>query len=97
MKQGKSNSIQIAILHALYAMLFSGGIHGKDLLEVGCGPSILFSIVPSQYFKSLYLADYLKGNVEIIQTWLDDKPGQVDYQPFFDFAGKCIGRGYDII
>ena len=49
------------------------------------------------FHLSTLSTDYLKRNIEIIQTWLDDKPGQVDFQPFFDFAGKCIGRGYDII
>ena len=81
------------MLYTCISNTFSGDIHGTDLLEVGCGPSILFSIVPSQYFNNLFLSDYVKRNIEIIQTWLDDKPGQVYFQPFFDFAGKCMGKG----
>ena len=73
--------------------IFVGKIKGKDLLDVGCGPSILFSIVPSQYFENVYLSDYLERNVKTIQTWLDDRPEQVDYQPFFEFAGKYVDKG----
>ena len=72
----------------------AGCLHGKDLLEVGCGPSVLFSIVPSRYFDNVYLADYLKRNLKIIKTWLEDKPEQINFQPFFDFAGKQLGKGY---
>ena len=78
---------KVQILH------LTGDLHGKDLLEVGCGPSVLFSIVPSQYFNNVYLADYLERNLKIIKTWLDDKPEQINFQPFFDFAGKQLEKG----
>ena len=94
-------SIKIDVNHfsLLYSVTYKetsyiivGKIQGKDLLDVGCGPSILFSIVPSQYFENVYLSDYLERNVKTIQTWLDDRPEQVDLQPFIEFAGKYVDK-----
>ena len=73
-------------------MIFLAGVlHGKDWLEIGCGPSILFSIIPSQYFENVYLADYLERNIKIIKTWVEDKPEQTDFQLFFD-CSKFLHR-----
>ena len=52
-------------------MLFftSGKIKGKQLLDIGTGPVVYPIITASKWFDEIYLSDFSKENIELLQKW----------------------------
>ncbi|MES2465260.1 MAG: guanitoxin biosynthesis pre-guanitoxin forming N-methyltransferase GntF [Armatimonadota bacterium] len=55
-------------------------------LDFGTGPALytVFSLVPAA--QEIHLSDYLPGNRDALQRWVDDAPGAYDWKSFVGAA-----------
>jgi hypothetical protein len=68
----------------LYLEFLSQIPNGKEVLELGGGPSI-FSLIPMrQKYEQIFFADYNEGNLSEIKLWLADDPISFNWDPFFE-------------
>jgi hypothetical protein len=51
-------------------------------LDFGTGPALytVFALVPAA--QEIHLSDYLPGNCDALQQWINDAPGTYDWKPF---------------
>lgn len=62
------------------------------VLELGCGPvlSHIMTVVPR--CQKIVMSDYLAENLDLIRTWVDERPGSYDWSGHVEYALLAEGR-----
>ena len=63
-------------------------IKGHRLLELGTGPTIHYSVIPSQYFDEVYLSDYTQGCQNVIKNWINKTPDSLNFSNVFSYISQ---------
>jgi len=56
----------------------------NKIIEIGCGPTIHHALPFVPYVEKIYLADYLKINLDEIRKWINNKENAHDWTPYLD-------------
>jgi SAM-dependent methyltransferase len=54
----------------------------SEMLEVGCGPTIHHAVPFAPYVDRLYMADYLKSNLQEVEKWIHEETTAHDWTPY---------------
>lgn len=76
----KLPSDEVAIIK-LQLKILDGGRFSRAV-DIGCGPTIHHSIVPSVYTKELFVADYLSSNIREVQKWIANEEGAFNWDMY---------------
>lgn len=68
------------------------GLRVPLALEVGCGPVPYRAALLKDCADEIHLADYLPANLAEVRLWLDDRPGQHDWDVFLGEALTILGQ-----
>lgn len=85
---GEENRALLGFFQRAYAAIFAR-VGAARLLEFGGGPTIYQLISAAQYPVSIDFSDYLADNLAEVRAWLDDLPGQFDWDDFVRYALAC--------
>ncbi|MGF9755764.1 guanitoxin biosynthesis pre-guanitoxin forming N-methyltransferase GntF [Microvirga sp. 0TCS3.31] len=64
---------------------------GEPVLFFGVGPTLHHVFLAATTASELHLGDYLPGNLEEIQRWIDRDPSAHDWRPFVRYTLQCEG------
>uniref|UniRef100_S4RYD4 Uncharacterized protein n=1 Tax=Petromyzon marinus TaxID=7757 RepID=S4RYD4_PETMA len=62
-------------LYIFFLLYNQREVSGQRLLDVGSGPTIYQVLSACERFSEIYLSDFVKGNREELQSWLNRSPG----------------------
>uniref|UniRef100_UPI00358F02A6 indolethylamine N-methyltransferase-like n=1 Tax=Myxine glutinosa TaxID=7769 RepID=UPI00358F02A6 len=75
-----------------YHKVFSQGVRGQCLLDVGSGPTIYQVLSACENFEEIYLSDYIEQNRQQLQCWLEASPDAFDWNHIIKFVCKLEGN-----
>ncbi len=64
---------------------------GQPVLFFGVGPTLHHVFPAAVVASEMHLGDYLAGNLEEIQRWIDRDPSAHDWRPFVRYTLECEG------
>lgn len=82
---GAENRALMRFLQRSYATIFTQ-LGAARLLEFGGGPTIYQLISAARYPVKIDFSDYLSENLAEVRSWLDNAPGQFDWDAFVRYA-----------
>lgn len=88
---GAENRALLEFLQRAYAAIFAR-LGPARLLEFGGGPTIYQLISAAHFPVTIDFGDYLDENLAEVRAWLDDAPGQFEWDEFVRYALACEGR-----
>ncbi|MDP3769333.1 MAG: guanitoxin biosynthesis pre-guanitoxin forming N-methyltransferase GntF [bacterium] len=62
--------------------LSSPNAHFKEMVEVGCGPTIHHAALFASHVDRIYMADYMESNLEEVKRWVGDVPDAHDWNRY---------------
>uniref|UniRef100_UPI00358EA3B7 indolethylamine N-methyltransferase-like n=1 Tax=Myxine glutinosa TaxID=7769 RepID=UPI00358EA3B7 len=71
-----------------YHKVFSQGVRGQRLLDVGSGPTIYQVLSACENFEEIYLSDYIEQNRQQLQCWLEASPDAFDWNHIIKYVCK---------
>lgn len=54
----------------------------SEMVEIGCGPTIHHTIPFAPYVDRLYMADYLRSNLQEVDKWIHEETTAHDWTPY---------------
>jgi len=73
-------------------ILRENNIQGEKIVEIGCGPLIMNSLLVSPYFKQLFPSDYSKTIRKPLQQWFNgEQLDGFDYTYMVNYIAKLHG------
>ena len=54
----------------------------KNMLEIGCGPTIHHLISAANYVEEIYAADYLSDNINEVKKWIENDQNSHNWEEF---------------
>lgn len=76
---------------AFFVDAFRQAEPGEPVLFFGVGPTLHHVFLAAETASELHLGDYLPGNLEEIQRWIDRDPSAHDWRPFVRYTLQCEG------
>ncbi|XP_061432954.1 nicotinamide N-methyltransferase-like isoform X3 [Lethenteron reissneri] len=80
------------VLQFLHSTFSKGGLSGQRLLDIGSGPTIYQVLSACERFSEIYLSEFVKGNREELQSWLNRSPGAFDWTSIIQFVCRLEGH-----
>ena len=98
-RNGESVSATIAFflkeLHSFYSTCIEEENRNWNILELGCGPIIVYQISAAKIASEIVLAEYTSNNRQAVQQWLNKDPSCIDWTFAFNFVVKELEGGSD--
>jgi SAM-dependent methyltransferase len=80
------------VLLKFFAKAYSDVPANSHMLEFSGGPTIHQLISAAPKVKEIHFSDYLKRNLNEVQSWKENSPSAFDWTPFFKKALKLEGE-----
>ena len=80
-------------LHSFYSTLIKEENRNWNILELGCGPIIVYQISATKIASEIVLAEYASNNRQAVQQWLNKDPSCIDWTFAFNFVVKELEGG----
>ncbi|XP_061432955.1 nicotinamide N-methyltransferase-like isoform X4 [Lethenteron reissneri] len=84
------------VLQFLHSTFSKGGLSGQRLLDIGSGPTIYQVLSACERFSEIYLSEFVKGNREELQSWLNRSPGAFDWTSIIQFVCRLEGHSRNL-
>ena len=80
-------------LRSFYSTLIKEEDRNWNILELGCGPIIVYQISATKIASEIVLAEYASNNRQAVQQWLNKDPSCIDWTFAFNFVVKELEGG----
>ena len=98
-KNGNSESVSamadffLKELHSFYNTFIKEENRKWNILDLGCGPIIVYQISATKIASEIVLAEYTSNNRQAVQQWLNKNPSCIDWTFAFNFVVKELEGG----